>query len=179
MTCCLTATLTEPECWLISSEVLWHSLQGKFSGNAQYIYFSYDFENYYIDITIVSPSGQGVWIGCRNLHHVGDHCRWPKMSRLGKLWWLMYSGMVKVIKQRSTNVCHYYDVILGAIESQITSLAIVYSTVYSSANQRKHQSSASLAFVRGIHRRPVNSPLKWPVTRKMFPFDDVIMHNTF
>ena len=43
------------------------------------------------------------------------------------------------------------------------------------AHQRKHQSSASLAFVRGIHRRPVNSPHKWPVTRKMFPFDDVIM----
>ena len=40
---------------------------------------------------------------------------------------------------------------------------------------RKHQSSASLAFVRGIHRRPVNSPHKGPVTRKMFPFDDVIM----
>ena len=40
---------------------------------------------------------------------------------------------------------------------------------------RKHQSSASLAFVWGIHRGPVNSPHKWPVTRKMFPFDDVIM----
>ena len=40
---------------------------------------------------------------------------------------------------------------------------------------KKHQSSASLAFVRGIHRLPVNSPHKWPVTRKMFPFDDVIM----
>ena len=44
-----------------------------------------------------------------------------------------------------------------------------------SADQRKYQNSASLAFVRGIHRRPVNSPHKWPVTRKMFPFDDVIM----
>ena len=43
------------------------------------------------------------------------------------------------------------------------------------ADQRKHQSSASLAFVPGIHRWPVNSPHKWPVTRKMFPFDDVIM----
>ena len=42
-----------------------------------------------------------------------------------------------------------------------------------------HQSSASLAFVRGIHRRPVNSPHKWPVTRKMSPFDDVIMFQTF
>ena len=45
------------------------------------------------------------------------------------------------------------------------------------ANQRKHQSSATLTFVRGIHRRPVNSPHKWPVTWKMFPFDDVIMAN--
>ena len=53
--------------------------------------------------------------------------------------------------------------------------AIVYSTVYSGADQRKHQSSASLAFVRGFHRWPVNSPHKGPVTRKMFPFDDVIM----
>ena len=59
--------------------------------------------------------------------------------------------------------------------SQITSLAIVYSIVYSDADQRKHQSSTSLAFVRGIHRGPVNSSHKWPVTRKMFPFDDVIM----
>ena len=51
---------------------------------------------------------------------------------------------------------------------QITSLTIVYSTVYSGADQRKHQSSMPLAFVRGIHRWPVNSPHKWPVTRKMF-----------
>ena len=71
---------------------------------------------------------------------------------------------------------HYSDVIMGAIASQITSLTIVYSTIYSGADQRKHQSSASLAFVRGIHRWPVNSPHKWPVTRKMFPFDDVILH---
>ena len=52
---------------------------------------------------------------------------------------------------------------------------VVYSTVYSDANQSKHQSSASLAFVSGIHRGPMNSPHKWPVTRKMFPFDDVII----
>ena len=67
------------------------------------------------------------------------------------------------------------DVIMGAIASQITSLTIAYSTVYSDADQRKHQSSASLAFVWGIHRGSVNSPHKWPVTRKMFPFEDVIM----
>ena len=64
---------------------------------------------------------------------------------------------------------------MGAMASQITSLTIVYSTVYSGADQRKHQSSMSLVFVRGIHRWPVNSPHKWPVARKMSPFDDVIM----
>ena len=64
---------------------------------------------------------------------------------------------------------------MGAIASQITSLTIVYSTVYSDADQRKHQSSASLAFVRGIHREPVNSPHKWSVTRELSLFDDVIM----
>ena len=70
---------------------------------------------------------------------------------------------------------HYCDVIMSQTASQITSLTIVCLIVYSGTDQRKHQSSASLAFVRRIHRRPVNSPLKWPVTRKMFPFDDAIM----
>ena len=64
---------------------------------------------------------------------------------------------------------------MDKMTSQITSLTIVYSIVYSGADQRKHQSSASLVFVREIHRGPVKSPHKWPVTRKMFPFDDVIM----
>ena len=70
---------------------------------------------------------------------------------------------------------HYNDVMMGATASQITSLTKFYSTVYLSADQRKHQSSTSLAFVREIHQWPVNSPHKAPVTRKMFPFDDVIM----
>ena len=64
---------------------------------------------------------------------------------------------------------------MGTIASQITSLTIVYSTVYSGAYQRKRQSSTSLTFVRRIHRWPVNSPRKGPVTRKKFPFVDVIM----
>ena len=64
---------------------------------------------------------------------------------------------------------------MGVIASQIISLTIVYSIVYPDSDQRKHQSSALLAFVRGIHWALVNSPHKWPVTRKMFPFDDVIM----
>ena len=85
-------------------------------------------------------------------------CSYPWHWTLNHFWWL-----------------HYDDVIMGAMASQITSLTIVNSTVYLDADQREHQSPASLAFVRGIHRGPVNSPHKWPVTRKMFPFDDVIM----
>ena len=64
---------------------------------------------------------------------------------------------------------------MGTMASQISSLTIVYLTVYSDADKKNHQSSASLAFVWGIHWGPVNFPHKWPVTRKMFPFDDVIM----
>ena len=84
--------------------------------------------------------------------------------RLGIVWYRgspASSGLMSVEKN------YYSDVIMGAVASQITSLTIVYSTVYSGADQRKQQSSAKLAFV--------NSPHKWPVTRKMVPFDDVIM----
>ena len=66
---------------------------------------------------------------------------------------------------------------MGPTASQITSLEIVYSIVYSGTDQRKHQNFASLAFVREIRWRPRNSPHKWPVKRKMFPFDDVIMEH--
>ena len=74
---------------------------------------------------------------------------------------------------------HYNDDIMSAMASQITSITIVYSTVYSGADQRKHRGSASLAFEWRIHRWPVNSPHKWPVTRKMFPFDDVIILKSY
>ena len=70
----------------------------------------------------------------------------------------------------------YYDVILMIKASQITVVCSVCPTVGSGADQRKHQSSASLAFVWGIHWWPVNSPHKRPVTRNMFPFNDIIMH---
>ena len=68
---------------------------------------------------------------------------------------------------------HYNDVIMNAMTSQITSHMVVYSTIYSGTDQRRQQSSASLAFVRGIHRWRVNSPHKGPVTQKN-PFTDVI-----
>ena len=64
---------------------------------------------------------------------------------------------------------------MSPMESQITGVPIVCTTVCSGADHRKHQSSASLTFVRGIHRWPVNSPHTGPVARKIFPFDDVIM----
>ena len=85
--------------------------------------------------------------------------------------YIIYSKHLLYIHLRA----HYDDVIMTMLESQITSLTVVYSIVYTGVQQRKHQSSASLAFVREIHRGPVNFPHKWPVTRQMFPFDDVIM----
>ena len=94
----------------------------------------------------------------------------------------MCEGNLLVMASNAVPCCiahHYNDVIMGAIAFQITSLTIVYSTVYSGADQRKHQSSASLAFVRAVHRWPVNSPHKGPVTQKMFPFGDVIMNTKY
>ena len=61
---------------------------------------------------------------------------------------------------------------------QITVVSIICSTVRSGADQGNHQRSASLAFVRGIHQWPVDSPHKKTVTWKMFPFDDVIMRRS-
>ena len=64
---------------------------------------------------------------------------------------------------------------MTTLVAQITSLTVVYSTVYSDANQRKHQSWSVTGLCVGNSPGPVNSPHKGPVTRKMFPFDDVIM----
>ena len=90
------------------------------------------------------------------------------------MWLELCSPIIKWV-QAWNKLIHDNVVIMSAMESQITRLTIVYSTVYSCVDQRKHQSSASLAFVRGIYRWIVNSPHKGPVTRKVFPFDDVIM----
>ena len=81
------------------------------------------------------------------------------------------------ITSASCNIAKYYsDSIMGAMASQITSLTIVRSNVYSGADQRKHRNPVSLTFVREIQRGSVKFPHKWPVTRKMFPFHDVIMN---
>ena len=70
---------------------------------------------------------------------------------------------------------HYLGVIMSATAFQITLLSIGCSTVCSVTGQIKHQSSASLDFLRGIHRWPVNSLHKGSVMRKLFPFDEVFM----
>ena len=92
-----------------------------------------------------------------------------------EFYYLQYGDMHDVIGGNSHKLmCHYNDVIMSVVGSQITSLTIVYSTVYSGSGERKHQSSTSLPFVWEIHQWLVNSPHKWSVTWKMFPSDDVI-----
>ena len=91
-------------------------------------------------------------------------------------WYLQLFKIMKISVSRCDNEVDFpcffrTNVNINNIHDEM----VVYLTVYSGADQRKHQSSASLAFVKGIHRSPVNSPQKGPVTRKMFPFDDVIM----
>ena len=85
----------------------------------------------------------------------------------------------RITPPRNMGIFHCNDVIISAMASQITGVSIVFLAVCSGADQRKHQRghqrSTSPTFVRGIHRWPVDSPHKWPVTRKKFPFDDVIM----
>ena len=103
----------------------------------------------------------------RYLH---DMCCVNRLKLLWQWWWSWYA-----ILHCQTTFYHCSDVIRSAMAPQISGVTIVHSTVCSGADQRKHQSSASLAFVIGIHRWPVNSPYKGPVTRKMFPSDDVII----
>ena len=78
--------------------------------------------------------------------------------------------------RRDISSLQWHNVIMSLMASQINSLTIVNSIVYSGVDQRKLQSSTSLAFLRGIHWWPVKSLHKGPVTRKMFPFDDVIIY---
>ena len=86
-------------------------------------------------------------------------------------------GWNRYIGLRPASCRHYNDVIMSSVASQITDVSIVCSTIGSGVDHRKHQSSTSLAFVRWIHRWPVNSPYKRPVTRKMFPFDAVVIRS--
>ena len=70
---------------------------------------------------------------------------------------------------------HYSDVIISAMSSEIIGVSMLYPPACSAPDQRMYQSSASFAFVRVIHRCPVDSPHKGPITRKIIPLHDVIM----
>ena len=83
-----------------------------------------------------------------------------------------------LVYEPAFRVIHYSDVIMSTVASLITGVSVIYSTVCSPADQRKYQSSALLPFVKEIHRWSVNSLHKGPVTRKIFPFFDVIMGRT-
>ena len=111
------------------------------------------------------------------LHHVSEllHIffqKWKTIDAIVIPIELKIVQPVLLVAQKSSYTHHHYnDVIMSAMASQIISVFVVYSTVYSGADQRKQQSSASLAFAPGIHRWPVRGP----VARKTFPLDDVIM----
>ena len=103
-----------------------------------------------------------------------------ELEGLDTIWHIQYvigclTTRFREVESSATGYQHYSDVIVGVMASQITIFTIVYSIVHSGADRRKHQNSASLASARGIQRWPVNSPHNWPVTRKTFPFVDVIM----
>ena len=134
-------------------------------------------KEYFGSERVIYPFGKQC-LGCVLVHNNFIYTKEAKVYRFREnlLWIYDEDGYYSSLKVRHCKVqYHYRDVIMSAMASKITSLTIVCSTVYSGVDQRKHQSSASLAFVWGIHRSPVTSPHKWTVTRKMFPFDDVIM----
>ena len=74
------------------------------------------------------------------------------MGDMDKLQLEIDSATRLLLRMARQVIYHYTDVMITTVASQITSLTAVYSIVYSGADQRKHQSSAWLAFVRGIHR---------------------------
>ena len=142
-------------------------------------------------LDIVLRTGIDIKLNKARIHTIGKYWiiasgQWPT-GRALFVWphWLLAVFMVWYMAQMEDNdsrfpgemMIYYNDVIMGKKASQITGLTIVCSPVYSGADQRKFQSSTSLAFLRGIHRWPVNSPHKGPVRRKMLPFDDVIMND--
>ena len=86
-------------------------------------------------------------------------------------------NVLKMVNVSSGGPSHYSDVMMRVKVFQVIGVLIVCSIVRSDADQRKYKNSAPLVFVRRIHRWPVDSPHKGPVTRKMFPFDDVIIES--
>ena len=111
---------------------------------------------------------------CLKITYLKFHSNLPGKTSHGWTWKYKFELAVLRPEGLQSWESHYSDIIMGMMASQITSLTIVYSTIDSGTDERKDQSCTSLAFERGIHRWSVNSQHKWPVTWKMFSFDDVI-----
>ena len=107
---------------------------------------------------------------CSQIMHNNNTCTLPNKAIYPAFCLKVYN-----IHRVTKHVQHYNDVIWARWRLKSPASWMFTQPFFQGADQRKHQRSASLAFVRGIHRWPVNSPHKGPVTRKMFPFDDVIM----
>ena len=104
----------------------------------------------------ICENGFHVWLNVEQCQCISYHCYALYMDTSGICGlvarWLEMVGTSRDPTIYSSAFSHYNDVIMSTMASQIASLTIVYPTVYSGPDQRKHQSSASLAFVRGIHR---------------------------
>ena len=158
--------------------------------NGKYLVLFVDQVSWYLQVTSIALDCSHIARFCNNLYRI-----WSKIISYSKycitvrynspipailVGWCSFFNKA-LIKYSWVSLCgafvlnHYNDVIMSAMASQTTGVSTVCSSVCSGADQRKHQSSASVAFMRGIHRWPVDYPHKRPVTLKMFPFDDVIM----
>ena len=116
------------------------------------------------DVTVMKYTGSGE-----------DLVSFMDFAAAKRMKWLLNVVSPTPIHMGVGETSHYADVIMSALVSQIAGVPMFSTTVCSGVDRRKHQSSASVAFVRGFQRWPVNSPHKRPVTRKMFKFDDVVI----
>ena len=160
-----------PETILIFNNVVfWHSSADSVTGTARDINDVFDKcvwkwhieKGHWVNVCITKPVLHNDIFEKKNRHDANFYVIGPQVVAKTS----GASSDNKAVTNTTLGLSHYDGVIMNAMASQITSLTIVYSIVYSDADQRKYQSSASLAFVRGIHRGTVNSPHKWPVTWK-------------
>ena len=167
------------QCWFINNWTLRNKFQWRLNRNSGALIQENVFKTAVCEMADILSRGDELRFVYSAHQPISPHCclcnRLFLRHRLSLQW--RHNGRDCVSNPQPYIV--YSTVIMSAMVSQITSLMIVSSTVYSGAGPKNHQSSASLAFVRGVHRGPVNSPHKRPVTRNMLPLDDVIMVMAF
>ena len=146
------------------------SAMGDFPGTSKVVHQSYFAQMWSLVYVWISRNHRMTGENIIEIDTLKIQWRWT-LSWAGYVAWkrLPYSIMTISVRNAHAPLYNYSDVIMSAMASQITGASIFNSTICSTADQIKHQSSASLAFVRGIHRWPMNSPHKGPGTRKLFP----------